>query len=235
VAHGSRDPRSHQALAQFAHLFAHRVAHRYGLPEFPSVHTATLEFGLPLAIQIQHLATALVSAPEPTLNLVALKILPLFLLPGTHVRVDIPQAVATAQPQVGLPLTLSPYLGSHGGMVRFLGDRLAAYTPQPWLLLAHGSRYPGGNAAITALATQLQATPVFWSVGPTLEMGLRALVAQGHPRVGILPYFLFSGSITDAIITRVDQLRSKFTQTDIHLISPLEPSPALADLLTDFI
>jgi sirohydrochlorin cobaltochelatase len=225
VAHGSRDVRSQQSFQQLTTLFRQAATQRSIRPE--QIHAGTLELGLPLEKRLQQLGQSFTQQTT-------VEILPLFLLPGTHVMSDIPQAVTAAQqrlPQVNF--NLRPHLGSHPGILALLRDRVS--TERPWILLAHGSRYPGGNTAIEQLASALGARPAYWSVEPNLEQSLRSIVEQGHRRVGVLPYFLFSGSITDAICEQVNQLRYTFSQLNLDLTFPINPSPAVAQLLIDLI
>lgn len=227
VAHGSRDVRSHMGLTQLADHFRQQLT---AAGKGGSVTTATLEFGPPLAHQIQTLGAALVEARIPELC-----IIPLFLLPGNHVSVDLPAAIATAQAHLPpmLTLTCQPHLGAHPDMPALIRSRMAA-VHQPWILMAHGSRYPGGSQAITQLATQLGATAAFWSVEPTLERTVEALICQGHKKLGIFSYFLFTGSITDAILAKVNALRLRFNQNELVLIPALDPVSALANLLMTY-
>jgi sirohydrochlorin cobaltochelatase len=225
VAHGSRDARSQQSFQQLTALFRQAATQRSIRSE--QIHAGTLELGLPLAERLQHLGQSLTRQAT-------VEILPLFLLPGTHVMSDIPQAVAVAQqklPQVNF--NLRPHLGSHPGILALLRDRISA--ERPWILLAHGSRYPGGNAAIEQLASSLGARPAYWSAEPNLEQSLCSIVEQGHQSVGVLPYFLFAGRITDAIYEQVNQLRYTFSQLNLDLTAPINPSPAVAELLVDLI
>jgi sirohydrochlorin cobaltochelatase len=225
VAHGSRDARSQHSFQQLTALFQQALGQRDVCPT--RIHSGTLEFGLPLEQQLQQLGRSLTTAAE-------IKIVPLFLLSGTHLRFDIPQAIAVAQQQVPqVRFNLRPHLGSHSGVLALLRDRIC--TDYPWILLSHGSRYPGGNTAVEKISAALGTQPAYWSVEPKLEERLSALVDQGHQTVGVMPYFLFSGRITDAILQQVYQLRCRFDHLDLKLASPLDPSPALAQLLVDLI
>lgn len=225
MAHGSRDVRSQQSFQQLAALFRERVAQADITPQ--QIHTGTLEFNLPLEQQIQQIGTTFESPTE-------LVILPLFLLPGTHVMSDIPQAVAVARQQLPkIQINLRPHLGSHPKLLELLRDGISPDIP--WILLSHGSRYPGGNEAVEQLANTLGASPAYWSVSGSLEEKVVALSQQGHQKIGIFPYFLFSGSITDAISEQVDQLKCRFKELNLLLTSPINPSPALAQLLVDLI
>ena len=177
-----------------------------------------------------------------------LQVLPLFLLPGVHVMEDIPVEVAIASANLGsaLPIDIRPHLGSHPGLERLLANQLAAFIfalPQSilkkgekldaWILLSHGSRRAGGNQPVEAIAVTLGAIPAYWSVPPSLESRLLELVNSGCNHIGILPYFLFPGGITDAIAQAVDQYRVQFPSTSLHLAKPIEASAELADLIWD--
>lgn len=229
VAHGSRDVRSQQSFQQLTDLFRQGLASSGVSPH--QIHSGTLEFGLPLEEQLQQVGGSLESDSSASAEV---KIVPLFLLAGTHLMSDIPNAIAVAQQQSPhVKFNLRPHLGSHSGVLALLRDRIS--TDYPWILLAHGSRYPGGNTIAEEISAALGTQPAYWSVAPHLEESLTALVDQGHRTVGVLPYFLFSGRITDAILQQIYQLRCRFDNLDLKLAAPLNPSPALAKLLVDLI
>lgn len=166
-----------------------------------------------------------------------LQILPLFLLPGVHVMEDIPAEVNLAQ-QALLPnivLRQHPYLGSHSGLIDLLVNYQSAESADAWILLAHGSRRAGGNQPVEAIAAQLGLTPAYWSVSPDLSQQVQQLIEAGHQRIGILPYFLFAGGITDAIAQSVAHLTQTFPQVTLYLAPPLGESEALPQLLWELI
>lgn len=218
-------------------------------PELPLVRTAYLELApLPLHRQIEQFGKeamrffgtgcAIALAPEavaiaPGLN--RLQIVPLFLLPGVHVMEDIPVEVGLARQALNSSLTLDirPHLGAHPGLRRLLANQMNAVSADAWILLSHGSRRPGGNQSVEALATQLGAVSAYWSVPPSLEMRVSALVDAGHRQIGILPYFLFAGGIMDAIAQAVEQLSQTFPTVNFKLAEPLAASAELADLIVD--
>lgn len=234
IAHGSRHPRPQIALEKLAHLLQAQLA------SFPVqstaeslVRTGVLELGpTSLEQQIQQVA-------EETqgIGLKQVQLLPLFLLPGTHVMADIPQAIAAAQsfsPQV--QIELRPYLGSHGGLVNLLAQQLENVENDPvdrWILLSHGSRRSGGNAPVEKMARELDMVPAYWFVTPDLEMQIQQLTASGCERIGILPYFLFAGTTTDGVALEVERLRTQWPQLDLELAPPLEPRAELAALVMD--
>ncbi len=211
-------------------------------PHLPLVGTACLELGpQPLHQQIQQFGDRLLAlshlknqqmlqVESPVMQLV-----PLFLLPGVHVMEDIPAEVELAQTALGanLNLQVSPYLGTHSNLSQLLATPMSTTAVDAWILLSHGSRRPEANAPIEAIAAELNAVPAYWSVPPSLESTVADLVQMGHRRVGILPYFLFAGGITDAIAQLVTQLSRQFPDVELILAEPLGTSPALASLVLD--
>jgi sirohydrochlorin ferrochelatase len=230
VSHGSRDPRPQQAIARLADLVSQRLS-----PSAP-LGTAVLECGpLPLHQQIQHF----VAKTQPR-SITHLRLLPLFLLPGVHVMEDIPAEVAIAQQSLdsALSIQICPYLGSHPDLVTRLTEFLDSserMTHTARILVAHGSRRPGGNRPVEAIAAQLQVLPAYWSVPPSLETQLALQVQQGYEQIEILPYFLFSGGITDALAQAVAEFAQRFPQVSLQLRSPIGTTPALADIVVELL
>ncbi|MBD2018628.1 sirohydrochlorin chelatase [Leptolyngbya sp. FACHB-36] len=260
VFHGSRDPRPPLAAQTLAQLVAQRLQHAQESSTLgvvggerslwtidapprpvagsatatlqPHVGIASLEgHPLPLHQQIEQFAQTLL----PTLTPVRLVVLPLFLLAGVHVMEDIPAELALAQQALGQQVTidLHPHLGSHPKLQRVITERMATLPVEAWILLAHGSRRAGANQPIEAMAERLGALSAYWSVPPSLESRLQSLIQLGLSRVAILPYFLFSGGITDAIAQRVEALAQQFPTLDLQLTAPLDASAEIADLLVE--
>jgi len=230
VSHGSRDPRPGEAMTKLAKLLLDKLPNSY-------IGTATLELGTkPLHGQIKDFIEGL-----PHNSPRSLHILPLFLLPGTHVMQDIPAEIDLALATVNPPchIQVLPHLGSHGGMFELLSHQQQAYTGDKlidvWILLAHGSRYNHAHQSIKELAHQLNTIPAYWAVAPSLETQVEMLIEQGYISLGILPYFLFSGGITDAIARKVDSFREQFSHTQITLADPLGTTPLLAEMVLSLI
>ncbi|MBF2029054.1 MAG: sirohydrochlorin chelatase [Oscillatoriales cyanobacterium C42_A2020_001] len=165
---------------------------------------------------------------------ILLTIIPVFLLAGVHVIEDIPTEVAIAQQRLAsvTALRMTPHLGSHMGLCRIVNEQMSCLPMEAWILLAHGSRRAGVNDAIADLATHLGAVPAFWSTPSGLETQIQALATLGFRRIGIFPYFLFSGGITDAIAQTVTQLAAQFPHLTLTLTQPFDFAlPQLADLL----
>lgn len=250
VSHGSRDPRPQFAMNHLAALISQFPPH---LPR--QVGTAYLELSsVPLHEQIKEFGVAS--------GYNHLQVVPLFLLPGVHVMQDIPMEVMIAQQALGreLKINLRPHLGTHSGLSSLLITQQAATESNrssadlskgnlrkleaaclqtseskidAWILLAHGSRRGGSKQPVEAMATQLRAVSAYWAVPPKLELRVQELVSAGHKQIGILPYFLFAGGITDAIFQMVEELKLQFPTTNLLLAEPLGASAALADLIWD--
>jgi sirohydrochlorin cobaltochelatase len=233
IAHGSRDLRSHQGLETCAALVRQHLAAQPSLGHsIPRVGTGVLEFGdRPLAIQIADFARiAAISGVRQIF------LLPLFLTAGNHVLQDLPEAIDRAQSQItaDITLTLCPILGTYPHVSQLVQARMEEVLPcDRWILLAHGTRRAEGNQPIESLAAELGIVPVCWAIAPTLEEPIQTLQRLGAQRIGVVPYFLFAGRITDTIEAHVVELKSKFTDLELPLTQPLNPSPLLAKLLVD--
>lgn len=149
---------------------------------------------------------------------------------------DIPAEVALAQALIGeaTPLQVTPHVGSHIGLQRLITERMASQPLEAWILLAHGSRYPGANQAIEATAQALGAIVAYWSTEPALATRIQELAEADLRQVGIFPYFLSSGAITEAIAQQVAALSPQWPHLTLKLTAPLEASQELANLLVDF-
>lgn len=166
-----------------------------------------------------------------------IQLLPLFLLPGVHVMQDIPDevAMASAYLEQAVTINLRPHLGSHPGLGQLLLSNLSTVDADATILLTHGTRRLGGNEPVIALAKQMGAVAAFWSVQPTVEEQVQCIANKGYQRIAILPYFLFTGGITDAIAQHVTHLQAQFPQLTLTLDAPLGASTQLAQLIVDLI
>jgi sirohydrochlorin ferrochelatase len=197
----------------------------------PLVGTAALECtSVPLHQQIQEFASQVRAVGRNRLQ-----ILPLFLLPGVHVREDIPREVALARQSLGsaVSLELQPYLGSSERLQPLLARQFAQLPPGGRILVSHGSRRAGANEEIERLACQLGAAAAYWSVSPSLAEKV-AIFAEKEPKsVAIIPYFLFSAGISDAISSQVQELPAAFPSLQLHLGKPLGATPELARIIVE--
>ncbi len=200
----------------------------------PLVGTACLEAGeWPLHQQILEFGRR-----AGAMGVQTIQIVPLFLLQGVHVMRDIPAEVRLAQPALPkLALNICPHLGSHPGLAGLLRQKWQT-SPQPGpaqslVVLAHGSRQPRGNDSTYALAKALGGTAAFWTMTPGLESQMIHLIQAGLSQLTILPYFLFTGRTTDAIIQATEELAERFSGINLRLLPPLGPSVDLANLVID--
>lgn len=166
-----------------------------------------------------------------------LQLVPLFLMRGVHVMEDIPAEVSAARQLLGneLEIGLCPHLGSHADMANLLSQKLSALSADGHLLVAHGSRRPKGNYKIELLAQSLGAAVAYWATPPDLETQVINLMQQGHQKLTILPYFLFAGGITDAIIHLTEELAERFPRVCFRLMPPIGATPEVADLVVDLV
>ena len=232
VSHGSRDPRPQVAMEQLAEFLSAQLGHGKHL-----VGIAALELQpQPLHQQIKDFASIAVLH-----GVKSLEIVPLFLLPGVHVMADIPEQITLAQEALGedmgedIIIRQHPHLGSHRNLVTLLSQEMATMEAQTTILLAHGSRRPGSLEPIETIAGQLGAVTAYWAVAPSLESRIQDLVATGQTKVAILPYFLFTGGITDAIAVSLERLKLQFPTVTFQLAAPLGASPELAEIIGDLI
>ncbi|HCF29500.1 MAG TPA: cobalamin biosynthesis protein CbiX [Cyanobacteria bacterium UBA11049] len=251
VSHGSRDSRPQVAMERLSWLLSQsqtrtqtalQVATIAGfqkskseknISNFPLVGTACLELApVSLHEQIREFADRALKYGYNRIEIV-----PLFLLPGVHVMEDIPAEVAMAQKTLGsrLKLELKPHLGTHPGLIRLLANKQATTKAEVGILLAHGSRRAGAKQPVEAIAQQLGMLSAYWAVPPSLASRVQELVSAGHQQIGIVPYFLFAGGITDAIAQSVEQLQEQFPAVEIDLAEPLGASQELALLILDLV
>ncbi len=203
------------------------------VPQRLLIETAVLELGeYPLHHQIERFAHLAIAQGYGQI-----RILPLFLLAGVHVMVDLPAEVAIARQQIGdrLPIQLQPHLGSHPDLITLLLRRVAESGTPPaakaaTIVMSHGSQRPGANQPVEAIARHLGGIPAYWSMPPGLEAQVTALIDGGQKAIAIVPYFLFTGGITDAIATRVNALAQQFPDAQLHQVEPLGATPELAEI-----
>ena len=204
------------------------------------VATAQLELAQkPLHVQISDFARNCTDS-----GITRMAILPLFLIPGVHVMEDIPAEVEIAAQEIAnsvptqlcqrVELIVLPFLGEDPDFANLFAQNRSGL-PSQTIILAHGSRRAGGNAIVEHLASSVNLTAAYWSVAPSLTDRVAELVATGATEIGILPYFLFAGGITDAIAQSVAQLREQFPQVELILGEPMGNSPELVATIANIL
>ncbi|NLQ07899.1 sirohydrochlorin chelatase [Cylindrospermopsis raciborskii LB2897] len=230
VSHGSKDSRPNLAIEELARLLFEKLTAGKD-PEKHLVGVGTLEFNSQsLSGQIKDFAQRAVVC-----DCKSIQVIPLFLLPGVHLMSDLPKEVKLAEDSLGNdhPIKIKPYLGSHAMMWKLLALGMAQISAEAFILLAHGSRRANSHHPVETIANRLGAFSAYWSIPPSLEARVIDLVSAGYQHIGILPYFLFSGGITDEIVITVERLTLKFPEIKLELASPLGVTPQLVDIIWD--
>ncbi|MCC0177437.1 sirohydrochlorin chelatase [Waterburya agarophytonicola K14] len=252
VIHGSRNLKTQTAAAKLQHLTSLKIKSKdiitqqnYGKIIFSSFESKTvtkLDFSQTPLVGIAALELTSLSLNQSlvefalkadSLGFSRVKVLPLFLAPGVHVREDIPEEIALAIKQIKNRVTieLSPFLGKYSGMVQLLSDKFLELSARSRILVAHGSRLPGVADYYENLAQKLNATTAYWSTDPSLAQQVKAQITAGHTKIAILPYFLFPGKIVRAIAVEVASLQADYPNVELILGQPLGATKALAELI----
>lgn len=194
----------------------------------PLVETGVLELAsIPLHQQIKQFA---VEARRAGCERV--KVLPLFLLPGVHVRGDICAEVEQAQAIIGDTIIIEqlPYLGSNADLMQLWISRLRGKA-NARILFSHGTKRVGGNERVEQTAAELEAITAYLSVSPFLEEKLESLIISGQRTVAIQPYLLFEGRVMEAMELEVMRLQTRFPQVQLLLGKTLSATAELAPLI----
>ena len=242
VSHGSRDPRSFLVLKQLAAEVQAHLQQNYA--SHTQVWSGVLELAeKPLHQQIEAQIQTYLGSCNPAVNLtesLSIGIFPLFLQPGTHVLIDLPRELALAQksldaysdtysnldalsqgssPKHSQPFQLQcyslqcyPYLGAEPTIVNYIRPQLdPSYT---WICIAHGSSRPETADTFAQLHQTLGTVPAYLHHPPFLPETIDRLIQQGNDRIGLFPYFLFPGRLTDAIVTTVETYKNQYPAID---------------------
>lgn len=234
VTHGSSDPRSQLALQEVIQLTKAELT-KSQLGKL-LVGGSCLE-GQELTLA-QHLQQFGALAQEQGYSKVM--VMPLFLLSGVHVCIDIPEQVAIARDSLPntLQVQIALHLGAYPQIIDLLNAKFQKLNAEfgaginaAKILVTHGSKRTGANQVIAELAEKLDAITAYWSVPPNLEMQIEQFIQQGKTYIAVLPYFLFAGGITEAIA----QIISKYTKTSTAQIKYMHvaiSAPEIAALVS---
>jgi sirohydrochlorin cobaltochelatase len=251
IFHGSRDPRTYSLASYLGELLTIKFKSKNILiqqnclntnlavfepitlnsPKLPLVKVAALEFA-ELSLNESLVAFAQEAVQK---GFRKIKVLPLFLAPGIHVQQDIPTEIALAIKKINnqVLIELSPYLGKYSGIIPLLAQQFSTLSTAGRVVIAHGSRSPQVAHYYQNLARQLKALIAYWSVAPSLTQQVEAQIAVGQKQIGILPYFLFPGKITEAIAQEVSVLQKQYPQVELILGQPLGATESLAELIVE--
>lgn len=251
VFHGSRDRKAQSAASDLAYLLnvkfkVKNIITQQNCLENDYINfeseTKTVDFTKNLLVEVAALELASLPLNESLVNFARLahsqgykkiKVLPLFLAPGVHVREDIPAEIALAKEKINdrLIIELSPYLGKYSAIATLLSQRFLEMSGQIRIIVAHGSRLPTVSEFYHNLASKLDANIAYWSTAPSLEQQVTKQIRLGKKKIAILPYFLFPGKITEAIAAKVAKLQTENQGVELILGQPLGASEALAELI----
>ena len=245
VIHGSRHPHYQIAVEKLAQMVRQQLKLRDisdGKPKNGHGSSLTVskipshlvgKSSLELASEPLHKSIEDFASRARAIGYQQVVILPLFLLNGVHVQEDIPKQVKLAKQALdnSMQVKLLPYLGSYPDLSEMLARKFLSLTAQGKILLSHGSRFPHANQSMEKLASKLGAVAAFWSTKPSLKEQVELLVAMGNQEIAILPFFLFSGGITEAIASQVHEIQAKFPNQKILLGQSLGVSEELGEII----
>ena len=252
VFHGSRDCRTQTAALNLRNLSIAKkqpknilTQHNY-LEKNPNQidsKSTTLSSSLPL-IEIAALELADLSLSESLINFARragiegyqrIKVIPLFLAPGVHVREDIPREIALATEQIGdrVTIELLPYLGKYSEIVTLLARQFEDLSAKTRILIAHGSKLLAVAEYYQELGTKLGVDVAYWSTEPRFNEQIKIKIAAGSKEIALVPYFLFPGRITSAIAEEVSMLQQEYPEVELRLGKPLGSTPAIAELIAN--
>ena len=226
--HGSRDPESVRGFTEIAAGLGERLA------------------GHPFAHGFMELAEPdLASAVGTLVAAGATRVLavPGFLFAAKHVREDLPRVLAAAGAARGVEVLLGQALGPDPRLVAALSDRLRAMGSDrrktALVLVGAGSSDEEANAGLAGLAAELgrlhgaaAAIAAYASVArPSVGDAVTAVLAQGHRRVLLLPWFLTEGSLLG--LARAQAREAAAGQGTLVEAAPLGAHPAVLDVLAE--
>ncbi|ADB94934.1 sirohydrochlorin chelatase [Candidatus Atelocyanobacterium thalassae] len=196
------------------------------------VEVATLELSqISLAKKIQQFALKI-----NKYGIKNLKIIPMFLFPGIHVKQDIPLEISTAQKKIGnlINLELCPHLGSYKGLSNLLSNQFSICSQMnAKIIISHGSHFKDGNNTIEVIASNLNAITAYWGMKPDLSDQINILLKQNKLAITIIPYFLFRGKITTIITQQIKKIQSNLPEIQINLGHPIGETFDLVKLIVD--
>jgi sirohydrochlorin ferrochelatase len=210
LSHGSPDPRAAAAARRLADAVENRLRGE-------RVHCAFLQFGPSLAevcagLSVEGLGRAVV--------------VPAFLTPAFHVRVDVPAAVDAARESTGMALRVTDPIGADAALVDALDHELP---PGPVVLAVAGTADADANANLRRIARAWasrrgdRVMVAHASQGrPNVAEALISMEAEASGRASVAALVLFPGRLPDRIAAAAGQRT---------ITTPLFSSPATVDVV----
>lgn len=228
IVHGSRDSNYQIMLQQLTTIIQQKIIEKK-INLFPLVKTVYLELAdISLSQSIINFSLEALSKKHHLI-----KIMPLFLLSGVHVKEDIPIQISIARQNLPkqIYLELMPHLGSYDQILTILARKFAQFKAEKKILLAHGSNFENGNQECENITKKLNIDIAYWSITPNIREKVAYLANIGVKSIVIVPYFLFEGRITKAIAIIIEELNREYSEIKFYLDSTLASSLELANLI----
>ena len=227
VVHGSRSVNYAQQLRQLAKQMRSYLSSQNRSIQFTTAYLELAE--KPLHQEIIDLTTEYALQGYK-----CLKVLPLFLLSGTHVLQDIPEQVALARVNSPLSIELMTSLGKSPYLLNFLRSQFLPFNNSEKILLAHGTRFKKGNEELIKIAEKLEAKVAYWSIEPKITHVIKQIhTISSESSITILPYFLFTGRITDTIVSTVNDLPQIITGK-VNMLPTLAQNEEFSHLIAQY-
>lgn len=212
VGHGSREPSGNEEIQ----VFAERL--RLRQPDW-RIEVCFIEFSeITLSEGLRRAAS----------GAQRVWVLPLILNAAGHVKMDIPQAIASARLQFPrVQFQYAPHLGAGEPMLAILRRRLkgamqALDMPDPRttgvVILGRGSSDRQANGDMARMARWLMEETEHELVDlaftgithPRLETVVQRQSLLGMKQVVVLPYYLFNGTLVERIARQVEHLKAQY-------------------------
>lgn len=236
VGHGSRDPEGTQEFCRLVEQYRASEPHR-------RVEHGFLEFNSP------SIAEAVAQCAARGARTVA--VLPGMLMPGSHVKNDIPGAMHEArQKYPDVEFYYGRHLHLHAKILELcrlrIEQSLAASRSIErrdtlLIVVSRGSNDTDANADISKLARMLAEGMGFgWSASaysgvttPLLPEALERCHRMGFARIVVFPFFLFTGVLEKRIRRLTAEFGQRHPETEFLCASYLSVHPFLLDAFTE--
>jgi sirohydrochlorin cobaltochelatase len=210
-----------------------------GMEEFFSFLTVIRKAWEPLTVQPAFLEFVEPSILDAVAQMVQqglreILVLPLFLVPASHLKSDVPAAIQHLRAQYPhVEFRYGRHLGITPLLTEILDERLCEVermsdrpnrTKTGVLLVGRGSSDPDANSDVAKVAR------LFWEgrglatveiafaglTSPTLEEGLLRCVRLGCETLVVLPYFLFTGILVKRIAQQTSEFAARVGSVDVR-------------------
>ncbi|MBK1649889.1 sirohydrochlorin chelatase [Rhabdochromatium marinum] len=244
AAHGARDP-GFEGNREVQHCTA-RWRERHPDTE---IQVCWIEHAPVLLEEGLERAVASLDAPDAREGGGRVLVLPLILNAASHVKGDIPHAIAAARERhPGVEFRYGWHLGTTEQLLKALRHRLhaamaALHMPDPRttgvVLLARGASDREATGEVAKMAHWLFETtqhelimPAFTDCCfPRLEQVVQRLDALACSQIIVLPYYLFTGRLIKRIREQVARLGRQYPTRVIHQADYINDHEQLLDLL----